>query len=79
MVGTSASHTAGNDLCTLAEISSQAGNILIINRAKLINAERADLFSAFSAAGARTSAISVVSVRPLVSHKNTNLLILIID
>ena len=61
MTRTGAGHTAGNDLCTFAEVSSQTRDILIIDRAELIDAERAYFFSAFSAAGAGTSVFSLES------------------
>jgi hypothetical protein len=45
-----AGDAAGNNLSAVGEISSQAGDVLVIDIMNLVDTERADLFSAFSAA-----------------------------
>ena len=54
MARTGTGYTARNDFCTFAQVSSQARDILIIDRAELIDTERADFFSAAENAGENT-------------------------
>ena len=61
MAGAGASDTAGNNLCSLADVSSQAGYILVVDLLNAIHAEGTNFFSAFSAAA---SIISLHNGKP---------------
>ena len=50
MTGAGAGHSAGNDFCSLAQVSSQAGNIFVVDILNAVNAELAYFFSALSGA-----------------------------
>jgi len=57
--GTGAGDTAGNNLCPLAEIPSQAGDVFVIYIVNFIHAEGAYFFSALSSATAASAFIAV--------------------
>lgn len=60
MTGTGAGYTAGDDLSAVGEISSQTGDVLIINIMDFIYAEGTNFLSAFSAA---RLAVAVASIK----------------
>lgn len=61
MAGAGAGYTAGDDLSAVREISSQAGDVLIINIMDFIYAEGTNFLSAFSAAA--RLAVAVASIK----------------
>ena len=73
MASTGAGYTAGDDLSAVGEISSQAGDVLIIDLMNFIYAEGTNFLSAFSAAR------SVVAVIFLESHIHSTPLLLVLQ
>ena len=73
MTGAGAGYTAGDNLSAVREISSQAGDVLVINLMNFIYAEGTDFLSAFSAA---RPSVAIVSFK---SHIHSTPLLLVLQ
>lgn len=71
MAGTSAGHSAGDDLGSLGKVSPQAGDILIIDGLDLIYAEGANLSAGLSVAGSLGSFIALHGNEPPLPKNET--------